>query len=302
MTKSKNAILIASDHNGVNLKSILISKLKSIGYSPIDLGPYNPDASVDYVDYAKQLAVIVGSGSVERGILICGTGVGMSITANRLPGVRAALVHNLETAPKCREHNNSNVLCLGSWITSPEVSIEILEIWLNSKFGEGRHNKRLAKLNNNKFKKVVFTNGVFDILHTGHISLLEFSKNLGDKLVVALNTDASVKLLKGNNRPINNEIDRKKILESIKGVDEVILFDGNLPEIRDKVMPQVIVKGGEWTADEVRKRDSVPENIEVVIYDLVKDYSTTNVLKKIKELDAWEKKDEHSKNSEGDKE
>jgi len=285
-------IIIAADHNGVGLKSILADKIKELGYTPIDLGPYDADISVDYVDYAKQLSMIVGSGSSSRGILICGTGVGMSITANRLPGVRAALVHNIETAPKCREHNNANVLCLGSWITTTEESIEILETWLTSKFGEGRHNKRLAKLDKTNVSKVVFTNGVFDILHTGHINLLDFSKNLGDKLVVALNDDASVKLLKGDSRPINNENDRKKLLASIKGVDEVILFDGNLPEVREKVKPHVVVKGGEWTAEEVRARDSVPDGVEVVIYNLVENYSTTNVLKKIHGLDTWEKKDE----------
>ena len=121
----EKTIIIAADHNGVDLKSILVSKLKDLGHAPIDLGPYDSDISVDYVDYAKQLSMIVGSGSSSRGILICGTGVGMSITANRLPGVRAALVHNIETAPKCREHNNANVLCLGSWITTTEESIEI---------------------------------------------------------------------------------------------------------------------------------------------------------------------------------
>ena len=276
-------IIIAADHNGVELKFALVSKIKELGYTPIDLGPYDANVSADYVDYAKQLSMIVGSGSSSRGILICGTGVGMSITANRLPGVRAALVHNLETAPKCREHNNANVLCLGSWITNEEESIEILETWLNSKFGEGRHNKRLAKLDKTGANKVVFTNGVFDILHTGHINLLEFSKNLGDKLVVALNDDASV---------INNENDRKKLLASIKGVDEVILFDGNLPAVREKIKPHVVVKGGECTAEEVRTRDSVPEDVEVVIYTLIENYSTTNVLKKIHGLDTWEKKDE----------
>ena len=289
---ANNTIVIAADHNGVELKTKLVSKLIELNYVPIDLGPYDSEVSVDYVDYAKQLSMIVGSGSAERGILICGTGVGMSITANRLPGVRAALVHNLETAPKCREHNNSNVLCLGSWITTAEMSTNILETWLNSQFGEGRHNKRLAKLDKGGASKVVFTNGVFDILHTGHIGLLEFSKSLGDRLVVALNDDASVRLLKGESRPINNEDDRKKLLSSIKGVDEVILFDGNLPDIREKVRPNIVVKGGEWTADEVRKRDSVPDSVEVVIYNLVKDYSTTSVLKKIHGLATWEKKDE----------
>ena len=289
MSMENKSILIAADHNGVGLKSVVIKELKRIGYEPIDLGPYSSDASVDYVDYAKQLSMIVGNGSVEKGILICGTGVGMSITANRMPGVRAALVHNLTTAPKCREHNNSNVLCLGSWVTSEQVNIAIVETWLNSEFGEGRHNKRLAKLDKQE-NKVVFTNGVFDILHIGHISLLNFAKSLGDKLVVALNDDASVRLLKGDSRPVNCENDRKRLLESIKGVDEVILFDGNLSELRDKISPSIVVKGGEWTADEVRVRDGVPDDVEVMIYNMVENYSTTDVLKKIKGLATWEKK------------
>jgi len=286
-----NTIVIASDHNGVELKRAVVKQLAELGFNPIDLGPYTSDVSVDYVDFAKQLSSIVESGSAEKGILICGTGVGMSITANRMPGVRAALVHNLETAPKCREHNNANVLCLGSWINSDHINLEIVDTWINSKFGEGRHNKRLAKLDKSQ-NKVVFTNGVFDILHTGHISLLNFASSLGDKLVIALNDDASVRLLKGSSRPINSENDRKKLLESIKGVDEVILFDGNLPELREKVKPQVVVKGGEWTADEVRNRDSVPDDVEVEIFTLVKNYSTTNVLKKIKQAETWEKKSE----------
>tara|TARA_B100001094_G_scaffold330748_1_gene396769 strand:- start:1978 stop:2847 length:870 start_codon:yes stop_codon:yes gene_type:complete len=284
-------IVIASDHNGVDLKKDVVLLLQDLGYSPIDLGPYDSNISVDYVDFAKQLSTIVGSGSAEKGILICGTGVGMSITANRFPGIRAALVHNLQTAPKCREHNNANILCLGNWTTAKEINLEIVETWLGAEFGEGRHNKRLAKLDDHK-NKVVFTNGVFDILHKGHISLLNFASSLGDKLVVALNDDASVRLLKGDTRPINSENDRKKLLESIKGVDEVILFDGNLPDVRAKVSPHVVVKGGEWTADEVRIRDSVPEETEVMIYKFVENYSTTDVLKKIKGLETWEKKSE----------
>ena len=195
----KNKIIIlAADHNGVDLKKKLHKHLQSNGYFCIDLGPYTSDTSVDYTDYAGQLAQIVHNGDVEKGILVCGTGVGMSIAANRFENVRAALVHNIETAPKCREHNNSNVLCLGSWITPESIAVEICDTWLETNFSEGRHVKRLEKISHHKPNTVVFTNGVFDILHTGHIELLRFAKNLGDKLIVAINSDETVKKLKEN--------------------------------------------------------------------------------------------------------
>jgi rfaE bifunctional protein nucleotidyltransferase chain/domain len=139
--------------------------------------------------------------------------------------------------------------------------------------------------------EIVFTNGVFDILHTGHLELLQFSKRLGDRLVVAINSDASVKSLKGENRPINNEANRKKLLESLIEVDEVIIFDDNLEELRNQIEPNIVVKGGEWTAEQVRERDNIPEDIEIKLFPLVQDYSTTNTIRKIQNLDGWQKND-----------
>ena len=285
-----NTIVLASDHNGVDLKKHLHSYLTENGYQCIDLGPYTNENSVDYTDYAFQLGQIIHNGDVTRGILICGTGVGMSIAANRFENVRAALVHNLTTAPKCREHNNSNVLCLGSWLTPFKAAEEICSTWLDTAFGEGRHVKRVEKISHHKPNTVVFANGVFDILHTGHIDLLKFAKSLGDKLVVAINSDRSVRELKGESRPVVKELDRKKILESIKEVDEVVIFDDKESiEICKQINPDIVVKGGEWTADEVRVRDNIPDDIEVKIYPLVKDYSTTEILKKIKTSETWKK-------------
>ena len=149
-------ILLASDHNGVQLKSFVYNFLKKEDYTPIDLGPYN-NGTVDYVDSAIQLGSIIDKGDVERGILICGTGVGMSIAANRFKNVRAALIHNLDSASKCREHNNANVLCLGSWITTEAATETILNLWLQTKFGEGRHVKRIEKISDHN----PFTNRVF---------------------------------------------------------------------------------------------------------------------------------------------
>jgi ribose 5-phosphate isomerase B len=285
-----NTIILAADHNGVELKKYLYSFLSERGFRCIDLGPYTNKKSVDYTDYAYQLGQIIHNGDVSKGILICGTGVGMSIASNRFENVRAALVHNLTTAPKCREHNNSNILCLGSWITPPKAAEEICDAWLNTSFGEGRHNKRVEKISHHKPNTVVFTNGVFDIIHPGHIELLEFAGSLGDKLIVAINSDRSVKELKGSSRPVVCELDRKKILESIKEVDEVIIFDDEeSSNIFQQIEPDIIVKGGEWTAEEVRKRDNIPDDIQIKIFPLVSDYSTTEILKKIKINEIWKK-------------
>ncbi len=296
MTEEDKTILLAADHNGVELKKHLTDYLKSMGYKCIDLGPFNDKQKVDYTDYAFQLGNIINNGDAKRGILICGTGVGMSIAANRFPNVRAALIHNLESAPKSREHNDSNVLCLGAWITAPEIAKQILDSWINASFEEGRHVKRVEKISEHKPNKIVFTNGVFDVLHKGHIELLNFSKSLGDKLIVGINSDRATKELKGATRPINNEEDRKKVLESIKEVDEVVIFDDTKTiDIISKIKPHIVVKGGEWTAEEVRKRDQIPDEIEIKICPLKKDYSTTNILKRAHEK-GWIKKDEANNN------
>lgn len=283
-------ITIASDHNGIKSKEIIKTYLKEKKYSVIDLGPHESESSVDYVDYASQLATIVSHKECDFGILICGTGMGMCIVANRFKNVRAALGHNMLTAVKSKEHNNTNVLCLGSWITDDDTMKQLVDAWLNEKWAEGRHVKRVEKID--KHKGIVLTNGVFDVIHKGHIELLKFSKKQGDYLVVAIDSDERVKQLKGENRPINTQIDRKKILEAIEYVDEVLIFNDEteLKTLYNTLNPSVLVKGSEWTAEEVRIRDNIPNFIDVKIYPLVNNYSTTNILKKIKSLSTCEKK------------
>ena len=282
-------IVISSDHNGVEDKEQLKTYLKGEGYRVIDIGPYTPEVSVDYVDYAAQLSTIVSNKEADRGILLCGTGVGMSIVANRYPGVRAVLAHNELTAVKSREHNDSNVLCLGSWLSSQIEMREMSKMWLDEAWGEGRHIKRVTKIDANT--GIVLTNGVFDILHKGHIELLKFSKMQGTKLIVAIDSDRRVKELKGNDRPINNQEDRRRILETNRYVDEVVIFDSGeeLQGFYDTLSPNVIVKGSEWTADEVRERDNIPENVQIKVYPLVGDYSTTNTMHKIRDMETCEK-------------
>ncbi len=286
-----STIVLASDHNGVGLKSLVKKHLIESGHSPIDLGPYASEQSVDYVDYASQLAKIVAAGDSKRGILICGTGVGMSIVANRVPGVRAALVHNEFTSPKTREHNDSNVLCLGAWVADEATNISIVDLWLNEPYGEGRHNKRIAKIDVNP--GLVMTNGVFDVLHKGHIELLKFAKSCGDKLVVAIDSDARVRMLKGPDRPVNDESIRRELLRNLRQVDDVILFDteDELRSLVEQLRPEVLIKGGEWTADQIRQRDRVPERTKIVTFPLVGGHSTTQQIKKIREMTTHEKTD-----------
>ena len=282
-------IIISSDHNGVEDKQQLKTYLKGEGYRVIDIGPYTPDVSVDYVDYAAQLSTIVGNNEADRGILLCGTGVGMSIVANRFPGVRAVLAHNELTAVKSREHNDSNVLCLGSWLSSQLEMREMSKMWLDEAWGEGRHVKRVGKID--PHSGIVLTNGVFDILHKGHIELLKFAKSQGDKLIVAIDSDERVRELKGKDRPINNEEDRRRVLETNRYVDSVVIFSSaeELRSLYNTLYPHVLVKGSEWTAGEVRGRDFIPENIQVKVYPLVGEYSTTNTMQKIRSMETCEK-------------
>ena len=126
--------------------------------------------------------------------------------------------------------------------------------------------------------KVIFTNGCFDIIHRGHIELLEYCKSIGGKLIVGLNSDSSVKRLKGKKRPINSEKDRKYLLESLRFVDEVIIFNEDTPlELIKKISPDIIVKGGDYTVESV-----VGNNIcEARIFKHVKGYSTTTAIQDI---------------------
>ena len=132
-------------------------------------------------------------------------------------------------------------------------------------------------------KKVVFTNGCFDIVHVGHLQMLAEAKKQGDYLVVGLNSDASVKRLKGESRPINNEFDRKFFLENIKSVDEVVIFEEDTPfELIKKLKPNVLVKGGDWPIEQIVGGSFVLENGGEVKSLIFKDgYSTTNIIEKV---------------------
>ena len=138
-------ILIASDHAGFELKEILEAELLSLGYAVEDLGP-TTDASMDYADLAHPLAQRVSSGEVRRGVLLCGTGLGMSYTANRYPHVRAAVAWSAEIATMAREHNDANVLVLPARTLGTEEGKAILHAWLDTPFAGGRHARRVAKI------------------------------------------------------------------------------------------------------------------------------------------------------------
>ena len=139
-------IAIASDHGGFELKQGIIAHLLNKGWDVEDLGPENED-SVDYPDYGIKIAESVAEKKLERGIVICGTGIGMSIVVNRFPGVRGTLCTDIFTAKLCREHNDSNVLVLGGRIIGKGLAAEIVDTWLNTPFEGGRHQRRLDKIN-----------------------------------------------------------------------------------------------------------------------------------------------------------
>ncbi|MDO8559900.1 MAG: RpiB/LacA/LacB family sugar-phosphate isomerase [bacterium] len=274
-------VVLGADHNGVHLKAAVKRLLTDAGFSCVDIGPYD-EAKVDYTDFAKTVGQIVHNGDARWGVLICGTGVGMSIGANRFSNVRAALVHDLATAGKSREHNDANVLCLGAWVQPEEVNLEIARRWFAEKFGEFRHVPRVEKTKQADRAKVVFAPGIFDAVHAGHVKLLKFAKSLGGKLVVGINSDRATRELKGEGYPVNSEQDRKAVLESLDVVDEVIIFDDiKIREVIDQVRPDIVVKGGEFTADQVRERDHIPPEIEVKIYPLVPGYSTHGFFEKV---------------------
>ena len=135
-------------------------------------------------------------------------------------------------------------------------------------------------------EKVVFTNGCFDVLHRGHVEYLNEAKELGTKLIVGLNSDSSVKRLKGDERPINSELDRKFLLENLKSVDEVIIFNEDTPlELIKTLMPSVLVKGGDWPVEKIVGHEIVlASGGEVKSLSFKNGYSTTNTLEKIKSL------------------
>lgn len=138
-------IVIASDQGGFELKGEIKTFLKDMGVSFTDLGIANGE-SVDYPDFGMALAERVSSGEFERGILLCGTGIGMSIVANKFPKIRAALVWDTFTARMAKEHNDANILVIGGRTTEKGLAKEMVKVWLDAKFEGGRHQRRLDKI------------------------------------------------------------------------------------------------------------------------------------------------------------
>jgi len=138
-------IAIGCDHRGIALKRFVIDLLAKLGHSYEDLGTYD-DNPVDYPDIARKVATGVAKGNFDRGILICSTGIGMCMSANKVKGIRAALCHDVFTATRARLHNDANVLCLGAEVVSQEVAREVVTVFLNTEFEGGRHIKRLDKI------------------------------------------------------------------------------------------------------------------------------------------------------------
>ncbi|MCD2138127.1 ribose 5-phosphate isomerase B [Salinicoccus halitifaciens] len=138
-------IIVGSDHGGFKLKRAVVEDLKEKGLDVTDFGPETAD-SVDYPDYAKPVAEKVASGEYDKGILICGTGIGMSISANKVKGIRSALVHDTFSARATRQHNDSNVLAMGERVIGEGLALDIVDIWLNTEFEGGRHERRVCKI------------------------------------------------------------------------------------------------------------------------------------------------------------
>jgi ribose 5-phosphate isomerase B len=139
------SIALGADHAGFPLKEALKAWLGARGYGVVDFGTQSAE-SVDYPDFGAAVATAVAAGTAERGVLVCGTGIGMVMAANKVPGVRAAACTDAYTARMSREHNDANVLALGARVTGRDAAIEILDAWLGAAFAGGRHARRVAKL------------------------------------------------------------------------------------------------------------------------------------------------------------
>ena len=145
MTGNQETIAIASDHAGFELKEALKGVLSELEFAPLDLGTDGP-ASVDYPDFADKLAGALKDGRAKRGVLVCGTGIGISIAANRHRHVRAGVCHDATSARLTRLHNDANVLCLGARLVGSDVAKDCLRVFLGTEFEGGRHQIRVAKL------------------------------------------------------------------------------------------------------------------------------------------------------------
>lgn len=138
-------VAIGSDHGGIDLKETVVEVLKALQCEVVDMGTHDR-ASCDYPDFAERVAGAVASGQVEQGILICGTGIGMSIAANKVKGIRAALCNEVFSAKMARAHNDANVLCLGARVVGPGVAQEIVTAYITGVFESGRHARRVEKI------------------------------------------------------------------------------------------------------------------------------------------------------------
>jgi ribose 5-phosphate isomerase B len=139
-------IAVGSDHAGFDLKVTVLDALRERGHEVLDLGAHDATTSVDYPDFGAAVGRAATDGTADLGVAICGSGIGISIAANKVSGVRAALVHDVTGAHLAREHNHANVLCFGSRLTGATVAIEALRAWLDATPGDGRHQQRIDKL------------------------------------------------------------------------------------------------------------------------------------------------------------
>lgn len=142
-------VALGSDHAGVDMRCNIRDLLHATGtrgHYPVDYGPMPANGRVDYPDYAAKVVNSVLSGESDRGILVCGSGIGMSMAANRYPGIRCALVHDVTTARLSRLHDNANVLALGARLTGPDLAWDIVQEWLRTPYEGGRHDQRIAKM------------------------------------------------------------------------------------------------------------------------------------------------------------
>ena len=140
-------IAVGADHAGVPLNEIVIAELRRLGHEVVDCGTHDASKPDDYPDYAEAVGRAVLDGKADRAVLICGSGVGASVAANKLPGIRAGLCHDCYSAHQGVEHDNMNVLCMGSRVIGPELALDLLRIFLGAQFtGEARHVRRLAKI------------------------------------------------------------------------------------------------------------------------------------------------------------
>lgn len=138
-------IAVGADHAGFALKQSLVSHLESSGYKVTDVGTHNSD-SVDYTDFAEQVAKAISAGKVQRGVLVCGSAIGMCIAANRYEGVRAVVLRDKFDARLSREHNDTNVACFGARVTKEKNALKLLNLWLTTEFEGGRHARRVEKI------------------------------------------------------------------------------------------------------------------------------------------------------------